>query len=155
MVPFALRNPCKRKPMMAATWLHPRAGERLHICAAHSHRTFSRVSTWPILMGASPPCSAVELPRCRASEDVCNHTVESAGLRMPRSRVLLAAHAIMWFGVVVYDETPCRRDSRATTFHFDRTTRRSSLRSATLLLPPPTEKQSSPSRLAMPPLRGS
>ena len=45
--------------------------------------------------------------------------------------------------------------SRATTLHFDRTTRRSCLRSATLLLTTPTEKQLSPSRMATPRLSGS
>ena len=68
---------------------------------------------------------------CRASEEVCN---------MPRTRVLIAARAVMWCGVVPYDATPSRGDSRwkatclpctsvplshCDTLHSDGTTRRS------------------------------
>ena len=77
-------------------------------------------------------------------------------LRMPRTRVLLAARAVMWFGVVAHDAVPCRGDSRwkATCLqstsvpparpHSTPTAQRDeeSVPSATVLVPTPTEKNS-------------
>ena len=74
---------------------------------------------------------------------------------MPRTRVLLAARAVMWFGVVAHDAMPCRGDSRwkATCLqstsvpparpHSTPNAQRDepSVPSATVLVPTPTEKQ--------------
>ena len=88
-------------------------------------------------------------------------------LRMPRPCVLLAAHAIMWFGVVAYDAMSRRGDSRlkatclpCTSVHYNTPLPRHNAAFSPCGQPPfychlQQNKQPSQSLMAMPRLRGS
>ena len=124
--------------------------------------------TAPTLCRTITHLSSPQSSHLLKSVNVANH--HACRANMPRSRVLLVVRAVMWCAVVAYDATPSHGVSRwkATclpctsvplpTTTLSTPTARStvpSVRLATLLVSPTTEKQPSVSRTAKPRHRGS